>query len=333
MSPLILAVIVGIVICPLGFLGGFIYRKNSIENRIGRSEEYAKNLLEDAKRKADDKKKETILEAKEEIIRLKSELDKEIRDRRNEVQRSERRLLQREEVLDKKSDNIDKREEAIALKNTEIENEYQEVENIKAKQLAELEHIAEMTQDQALRELVSKIEKEAYHDAAKTVIEIEDKAKEEADKKAREIVAMAIQRCASDFVAESTVSVINLPNDDMKGRIIGREGRNIRALEQATGVDLIIDDTPEAVVISGFDPVRREVARIAIEKLIMDGRIHPARIEEMVEKAQKDIDNQIKEAGEQAVFETKQHGIHPEIVKILGRLKYRTSYGLSLIHI
>ncbi|MDY6073333.1 MAG: ribonuclease Y [Eubacteriales bacterium] len=331
MSPIILAVIVGIVVCPLGFLGGFIYRKNSIENRIGRSEEYAKNLLEDAKRKADDKKKETILEAKEEIIRLKSELDKEIRDRRNEVQRSERRLLQREEVLDKKSDNIDKREEAIALKNTEIENEYQEVENIKAKQLAELEHIAEMTQDQALRELVSKIEKEAYHDAAKTVIEIEDKAKEEADKKAREIVAMAIQRCASDFVAESTVSVINLPNDDMKGRIIGREGRNIRALEQATGVDLIIDDTPEAVVISGFDPVRREVARIAIEKLIMDGRIHPARIEEMVEKAQKDIDNQIKEAGEQAVFETKQHGIHPEIVKILGRLKYRTSYGQNVL--
>lgn len=331
MSPLILAVIVGIVVCPLGFLGGFIYRKNSIENRIGRSEEYAKNLLEDAKRKADDKKKETILEAKEEIIRLKSELDKEIRDRRNEVQRSERRLLQREEVLDKKSDNIDKREEAIALKHTEIENEYQEVENIKAKQLAELEHIAEMTQDQALRELVSKIEKEAYHDAAKTVIEIEDKAKEEADKKAREIVAMAIQRCASDFVAESTVSVISLPNDDMKGRIIGREGRNIRALEQATGVDLIIDDTPEAVVISGFDPVRREVARIAIEKLIMDGRIHPARIEEMVEKAQKDIDNQIKEAGEQAVFETKQHGIHPEIVKILGRLKYRTSYGQNVL--
>ncbi len=310
---------------------GYTYRKKSVETKIGRSEQYAKELLEDSMRKADEKRKETILEAKEEVIRLKSELDKEVKDRRNEVARSERRLLQREEVLDKKSDNLDKREESIIDKQKEIQTIQDEAVQLRESQVFELERIAGMTQDEAMQKLVSRIEKEAYHEAAKTVIEIEDKAKEEADKKAKNIIAQAIQRCASDHVAESTVSVINLPTDDMKGRIIGREGRNIRALETATGVDLIIDDTPEAVVISAFDPVRREVARIAIEKLIMDGRIHPARIEEMVTKAQKEVDNQIRESGEQAVFETKQHGIHHELVKVLGRLKYRTSYGQNVL--
>lgn len=331
--------IVLFVACSLvGILIGFVYRKYNVEQKIQKSEKYAEsiivdaqNKIEEAKHRAEEQKKETILEAKEEVIRLKSELDREIKDRRNEVSRTERRLQQKEESLDKKSGQLDKREEAILEKTQQAQKVLEETEDIKNRQLAELEKIAGMTQDEACRQLVSRIEKEAYHEAAKTVLEIENKAKEEAEKKARSIISMAIQRCAADHVAETTVSVINLPSDDMKGRIIGREGRNIRALENATGVDLIVDDTPEAVVISGFDPVRREVARIAIEKLIMDGRIHPARIEEMVEKAQREVDNQIREAGEQAIFDTKQHGIHHELVKYLGRLKYRTSYGQNVL--
>ncbi len=330
MDPIV-TILIAIVMAVLGIVGGYAYRKQAGEKKIGRTEEYAKNLLEDAMRKADEKKKETILEAKEEVLRLKTELDKECRDRRAEVQRSERRILQREETLDKKQDNIESREESLNNKATDMQRLQDELVLAQQRQVSELERIAGMTQDEACQVLVSRIQKDAYHDAAAMVRDIETRAKEEGEKKARNIIALAIQKCAADHVAESTVSVITLPNDDMKGRIIGREGRNIRALETATGVDLIIDDTPEAVIVSAFDPVRREIARLAVEKLIMDGRIHPARIEEMVDKARKEVDNQIREAGEQAVFETHQHGIHHELVKILGRLRYRTSYGQNVL--
>ena len=265
------------------------------------------------------------------MLRLKSELDREIHDRRAEQQRSERRVAQREETLDKKLDNLERREERINAKQEEIQACLDEAEALRDKQASELERIAGITSDEATQIIISRVQKEAYHDAAASVREIEAKAKEEGEKKARNIIALAIQKCASDHVAESTVSVIALPNDDMKGRIIGREGRNIRALETATGVDLIIDDTPEAVIVSAFDPIRREIARIAIEKLLADGRIHPARIEEMVEKAKKEVDEQIKEAGDQAVFETQQHGLHPELVRLLGRMRYRTSYGQNVL--
>ncbi|HSK68325.1 MAG TPA: ribonuclease Y, partial [Candidatus Limnocylindria bacterium] len=314
-----------------GGAAGYYYSKQQLEKKIGRVEQYSKELLDDATRKAEDKKKETILEAKEEVLRLKTELDREINDRRAEQQRAERRVAQREETLDKKLDNLEKREERMNQKSEEIQRRLQEAEELHGRQQGELERIAGLTADQAAQEIISRVEKEAYHDAAALVRDIEQNAKEEGNKKARNIIANAIQRCASDHVAETTVSVIALPNDDMKGRIIGREGRNIRALEQATGVDLIIDDTPEAVIISAFDPIRREVARIAIEKLLTDGRIHPARIEEMVEKAKKDVEETIKEAGEQAVFETGMHGLHPEIVRTLGRMKYRTSYGQNVL--
>ena len=314
-----------------GFASGFFYRQNFTEKRIGRTEALAKDLLDEATRKADEKKKEAILEAKEEVIRLKSELDKEIKDRRNEVTRIERRIGQREETLDKKMDNLEAREESLNQKFKNAQKLEDEAQQLHAQQKQELERIAAMTLEEARQILMDRIQKEAYHDAAIMVRDIEARAKEEADKKARNLIAMAIQRCAADHVAETTVSVVALPNDDMKGRIIGREGRNIRTLETATGVDLIIDDTPEAVIISGFDPVRREVARIALEKLITDGRIHPARIEEMVEKAKKDVDNQIREAGEQAAFETNLHNIHPELIKLLGRMRYRTSYGQNVL--
>ena len=323
--------VIALIALVAGLAAGYFYRKNTMEKKIGQTEEYARNLLDKAARKAEDKKKEAVLEAKEEVIRLKNELDKEIRDRRSEVTRIERRVNQREEMLDKKMDNLEKREEAINQKSEQTQALYDEAEQLRNKQVKELERIAGMTQDEAEQMIISRVQKEAYHDAAAMVRDIEAKAKDEGEKKARNIIALAIQKCAADHVAETTVSVINLPNDDMKGRIIGREGRNIRALETATGVDLIIDDTPEAVIVSAFDPVRREIARIAIEKLIQDGRIHPARIEEMVEKAKKEVDNQIREAGEQAIFETGQHGLHPELVKLLGRMRYRTSYGQNVL--
>ncbi|MBQ2833254.1 MAG: ribonuclease Y [Clostridia bacterium] len=342
--------ILSVVIAALaGLAVGYIYRKNIQEKKIGRTEEYARNLLDDAQRRAEEKKKESILEAKEEVIRLKNELDREIRDRRAEVQRSERRVAQREETLDKKADNLDARETTLERKQYELDRltkeatEYaarqkaaaesaeQAMKELEEKRRSELERVAKMTQDEARDMIVQRIQKEAYHDAGVLVREIEQNAKNEAEKKARNIVAMAIQRCASDHVAETTVSLVNLPNEDMKGRIIGREGRNIRTLETATGVDLIIDDTPEAVIVSAFDPVRREIARIALEKLIADGRIHPARIEEMVEKARREVDNQIRETGEQAIFETNMHGIHHELVKLLGRMRYRTSYGQNVL--
>ena len=344
MHPVIWIVLI-IVFALVGAAIGYGYRKSMVEKKINRSEETARRLYDDAVRKADDYKKEKVFEAKEEILKAraamdaeKAENDREMRDRRAEVQRSENRLMQREASLDKRSDSLDNREndlkkrsDNLDRKEEEVDRLQEEAEALHAKQNAELERIAAMTQDEAKQIIIERVQKEAFHDAAAQVRDIEARAKEEAEKKARNIIALAIQKCAADHVAESTVSVIALPNDDMKGRIIGREGRNIRALETATGVDLIIDDTPEAVIVSAFDPVRREIARLTVEKLINDGRIHPARIEETVEKARKEVENQIREAGESAVFETNQHGIHHELVKLLGRLKYRTSYGQNVL--
>ena len=341
----IVVVLIALAALAVGAFAGYQYRKNNTEKAINRSEEYARKMLEDTQHKAEEKKKEIILEAKEEVLTLKSELERECRERRGEVQRSEHRLLQREESLDKKEDSLNTRENNLARQQSDLDRKNNDLEKrsgdldkreaslsqTEKKQMAELERIAGMTQDEACQKLVERIQKDAYHDAAVMVREIETRAKDEAEKKARNIIALAIQKCASDHVAETTVSVISLPNDDMKGRIIGREGRNIRALETATGVDLIIDDTPEAIIVSAFDPVRREIARLAVERLITDGRIHPARIEEMVEKARKEVDAQIREAGDQAIFETHQHGIHHELVKVLGRLRYRTSYGQNVL--
>ena len=335
---LIVAILVAAATLCIGLLIGYTYRKNQTERKIDRTEEYAKRLYDDAVRKAEDYKKEKVLEAKEEILKAKAESDreraeneKEMRERRNEIQKNERRLIQREETLDRKANNLETREEGLNEKAAALQKQEEEINELRQKELSELERIASLTKDEAKQLVIDRVQKEAFHDAAASVREIETQAKEEGEKKARNIIAMAIQKCAADHVAESTVSVISLPNDDMKGRIIGREGRNIRALETATGVDLIIDDTPEAVIVSAFDPVRREVARLAVEKLIMDGRIHPARIEETVEKARKEVDNQIREAGENAVFETNQHGIHHELIKLLGRLRFRTSYGQNVL--
>jgi ribonuclease Y len=271
------------------------------------------------------------VEAKEEIHKLRSELERETKERRSELQRLERRLMQKEENLDRKVDSLEKKEEIISQKEAELDRSQETINTLYAKQLAELERLSGLTSEEARNLLLANAREEIKHETAMMIKELEQQAKEEADKKARNIISLAIQRCAADHVAETTVSVVALPNDEMKGRIIGREGRNIRTLETLTGIDLIIDDTPEAVILSGFDPIRREVARIALEKLIADGRIHPARIEEMVEKAQKEVEQRIKEAGEQATFETGVHGLHPEIIKLLGRLKYRTSYGQNVL--
>ncbi|MBR0463903.1 MAG: ribonuclease Y [Clostridia bacterium] len=335
---IILAIVLIVVALAAGACAGFLYRQSVTEKKIGRTEEYANTLLQEATHKAEEKKKELILEAREEVQnardevqRMRTELDKEIKDRRSEVSKQERRVSQREETLDKKLDNLEAREESLNAKYKEAERIEADAQRLHDQQQDELQRISNMTMEEAKDILINRVQKDAYRDAAVMVRDIESHAREEADKKARNIISLAIQRCAADQVAETTVSVVALPNDDMKGRIIGREGRNIRSLETATGVDLIIDDTPEAVIISGFDPVRREVARIALEKLIMDGRIHPARIEEMVEKARKEVDNQIREAGEQAIFETNMHGIHHELVKLLGRMRYRTSYGQNVL--
>lgn len=272
-----------------------------------------------------------MLEAKEDVHKLRSELDREIRDRRNEVQRMERRLIQREELLDKKADSLEQREEVINKKQREVQKAHEDVQELYKKQVEELERLSGLSSEEARQLLLSDIEKEIKHEAAIMVKDIETKAKEEGERKAREIISLAIQKCAADHVAETTVSVVTLPNDEMKGRIIGREGRNIRTLETLTGIDLIIDDTPEAVILSGFDPIRREVARVALEKLIVDGRIHPARIEEMVEKAKKEVDAYLRDQGEQATFDTGVHGLHPELIKLLGRLRFRTSYGQNVL--
>ncbi|WP_139205627.1 ribonuclease Y [Clostridium homopropionicum] len=306
-------------------------RKNISQAKIADAELKAKQLVEDAEKSAESIKKESILEAKEEVHKLRNDFEKESRERRNEIQRLERRIIQREEILDKKSEAIENKEEALNKKQQEIIEKEASVDELYESQRQELEKLSNLSSEEARELLLEETRKEIKHDVAVMIKDMENKAKEESDKKAREIISCAIQRCAADHVAESTVYVVSLPNDEMKGRIIGREGRNIRALETLTGVDLIIDDTPEAVILSGFDPIRRQIARIALEKLIIDGRIHPARIEEMVEKAKKEVENDIKEEGEQATFETGVHGLHQEIIKLLGRLKYRTSYGQNVL--
>ncbi len=330
MNPVIYIIATGIVVA-IGLFVGFMVTKNKSGEIVRLSQEEANRIRQDAEKNAESKKKEAILEAKEEMHKLRNDFEKESKDRRNEIQRLERRLLQREESIDKKSDMLEKREENLNKKQQQIEETVASVEELYVKQREELQRLSGLSSEEAKQLLLDEINKEIKHEAAIMIKDVEAKAKEEADKKAREIITCAIQRCAADHVAETTVHVVALPNDEMKGRIIGREGRNIRTLETLTGVDLIIDDTPEAVILSGFDPIRREVARIALEKLIVDGRIHPARIEEMVEKAKKEVENSIKEEGEQATFETSVHGLHMELIKLLGRLKYRTSYGQNVL--
>ena len=331
MAHIIIPVVVGLIALVLGLLVGYILRKSIGEKTIGNAETTARNMLLDAEKNAENIRKEVVLEAKEEAQRQRNDAEKEIRERRNEISKAERRLNQKEDSIDRKLDNIEKKEESITHKEKKIDARLAEQEKILHKQLEELEKISGYTVDQAREIILQKVEQEARSEAAVLYKDIETKAKEEADKKAKEIITGAIQRCAADHVAESTVSVVPLPNDEMKGRIIGREGRNIRAIENATGIDLIIDDTPEAVILSGFDPVRREIARLALEKLIVDGRIHPARIEEQVEKATREVNAIIKEEGEQATFDVGIHNLHPELVKLLGRLKYGTSYGQNVL--
>ena len=307
------------------------YHKNVTDKKIGSAEAKAREIIDDALKTAETRKKEMLLEAKEESIKTKNELDKETRERRAEIKKYERRVLSKEETLDKKLDSVEKRDNALNRKEDDLNRKRQEVDALSAKRVQELERISGLTSIQAKEYLLKTVEEEVKHETAVMVKEMEIKAKEEADKKAKNYIVSAIQRCAADHVSEATISVVQLPNDEMKGRIIGREGRNIRTLETMTGVDLIIDDTPEAVVLSGFDPIRREVARIALEKLIIDGRIHPARIEEMVEKAQKEVENMIREEGEAATLEVGVHGIHPELVRLLGKMKFRTSYGQNVL--
>ena len=307
------------------------YRKKVAESKIGSAEMKSREIIDEALKTAETKKREALLEAKEDALRTRNELEKETRERRAELQRYEKRVLQKEEALDRKFEVVDKKEAELSTKESDLNKVKSQVEKLNEQRLQELERISGLTSEQAKEYLLQTVEEEVKMDTAKLIKELEGRAKEEASKKAKEYVVTAIQKCAADHVAETTISVVQLPNDEMKGRIIGREGRNIRTLETMTGVDLIIDDTPEAVVLSGFDPIRREVARIALEKLIIDGRIHPARIEEMVEKAQKEVEVMIREEGESAALEVGVHGIHPELLRLLGRMKFRTSYGQNAL--
>ena len=328
----IIAVIATIVIvAPITWGLATAYRKKTYESKIGSAEEKSREIIDEALKTAETKKREALLEAKEESIRTKNELDKETKERRAELQRYERRVLNKEENLDKKSETLERRETSLTAREENLSRKLAEAEELQNKRQEELERISGLTSEQAKEYLLKSVEDDVQHDTARMIKDMESRAREEAEKKAKEYVVTAIQRCAADHVAETTVSVVQLPNDEMKGRIIGREGRNIRTLETMTGVELIIDDTPEAVVLSGFDPVRREVARIALERLIVDGRIHPARIEEMVEKAQKEVEVNMREDGEAATLEVGIHGIHPELVKLLGKMKFRTSYGQNAL--
>ena len=335
MNPII-AVIGMVAALIIGALGGAVFgwnrRKATAEREIKSAEDEATRIVNEAYKSAESKKREALVEAKEEILKAKNEHEKEVKDRRSELQRQENRLQQKEENLDRKMENIEKKEEQLSGKLAKLDATQAEAEQLKQKQVDELERISGFTAEEAKNYLLQQLEEDVTHESAMKIKEIEARFKDEADTKAREIISLAIQRCAADHVSEATVSVVPLPNDDMKGRIIGREGRNIRTLETLTGVDLIIDDTPEAITVSCFDPVRREIARLALEKLILDGRIHPARIEEMVEKAKREVDTVIKAEGERAIFETNVHGLHPELVKLLGRMRYRTSYGQNVLN-
>ncbi len=332
MGPIMIAVVVAIVLtAAITWPCALTYRKKVVEAKIGNAEDRAREIIDEALKAAETKKRESLLEVKEESVKTRNELEKETKERRAELQRYERRVLSKEEALDKKTEQIERREARFNAQEEKLAKRRAEVEQLSAKRLQELERISGLTSEQAKEYLLKTVEDDVKHETAKLVKEMETRAKEEADKKAKDYVVTAIQRCAADHVAETTISVVPLPSDEMKGRIIGREGRNIRTLETMTGVELIIDDTPEAVVLSSFDPIRREVARIALEKLIVDGRIHPSRIEEMVEKAQKEVDTKIREEGEAATLEVGVHGIHPELVRLIGRLKFRSSYGQNAL--
>ncbi|MEE1028041.1 MAG: ribonuclease Y [Agathobacter sp.] len=332
MAPYIITAVVAVVVTAVVvWLISSEYQKHVGQSKIGNAEEKARTIIDDAVKAAEAKKRESMLEIKEESIKAKNDLDKEIKERRSEISKNERRIVQKEENLDKKLEAIEKRESSFAIKEEELKKQKIEISKLNEQRIQELERISGLTSEQAKEYLLKTIEEDVKIDTAKLIKEMENKAKEEANKKAKDYVVTAIQKCAADHVSETTISVVQLPNDEMKGRIIGREGRNIRTLETMTGVDLIIDDTPEAVILSSFDPIRREVARIALEKLIVDGRIHPARIEEMVEKAQKEVETMIREEGEAATLEVGIHGIHPELVRLLGKMKFRTSYGQNAL--
>lgn len=331
LTGIVIAIIASIIASVISYRKGIEFRKKKAEAEIGSAEQEAERIISEAQKIAEAKKREVLLEAKEEIHKSRLELDREIKERRNEIQRLERRLVQKEEALDRKVESLEQKEELLNKKTKEIQELYEQTLETQRQQVAELERISGLSVDEAKEVLLKNVENEVKHEMAILIKDIEAKAKEEAEIRAKNIIAMAIQKCAADHVSEVTVSVVPLPNDEMKGGIIGREGRNIRTLETLTGIDLIIDDTPEAVILSGFDPIRREIARITLEKLILDRRIHPARIEEMVEKARKEVENTIRQEGENATFETGVHGLHPEIVRLLGKLKFRTSYGQNVL--